>query len=73
MMNNFDDKVYFKPGDLVKLKQDIPYKPIMLVHRIERNMIKSEDNLLRGIKCRWFTENGHLEEAIFSTKDLQLI
>ena len=75
-MNNFiDDKVYFTPGQKVTLKQDIPNKPIMLVYRVERSIIRNEDKnaLLKGVKVRWFTENGFLQEAIFSTKDLILI
>lgn len=71
-----DNKVYFLPGDLVEIKQDIPNKPIMMVHRIERSLIRTKDNkdnTLRGVKVRWFTENGFLQEAIFSTKDLQKV
>jgi hypothetical protein len=47
----------------------------MLVHRVERSIIRSEDKnaLLKGVKVRWFTENGFLQEAVFSTKDLVLI
>ena len=72
-MINEEDKVFLKPGDLVQLKQDIPNKPIMVVQRIERNIIKNNDRneLLRGIKVRWFTKDGFLQEAVFSTKDLQ--
>ena len=70
-----DDKIYFTPGQRVILRQEIDNKPIMLVHRVERNMIKNKEGneLLRGIKCRWFTKDGFLQEAVFSTKDLQLI
>jgi len=47
----------------------------MIVSRVERSMIKKENrnDALRGIKCRWFTENGFIQEAVFSTKDLILI
>jgi len=47
----------------------------MIVHRIERNIIRNKDghDLLKGCKVRWFTENGFLQEAIFSTKDLVLV
>ena len=76
-MNNFvDDKVYFTPGQKVTLKQDIPNKPVMMVYRIERSLIRTKDNkdaTLRGVKVRWFTENGFLQEALFSTKDLILV
>ena len=70
-----DEKIYFVPGQKVTLKQDIPNKPIMLVHRVERSIIRNEDKnaLLKGVKVRWFTENGFLQEAVFSTKDLILI
>ena len=67
------NKIYFLPGDVVTLKQDIPNKPIMLVIRKETSLLKnkiSEDNILKGIKCRWFTTDGQLQEAIWNTKDL---
>ena len=70
-----DEKIYFVPGQRVTLRQDIPNKPIMLVHRVERSIIRNEDKnaLLKGVKVRWFTDNGFLQEAVFSTKDLILI
>ena len=70
-----ESKVYFVPGQKVTLRQNIPNKPIMLVHRVERSIIRNEDKnaLLKGVKVRWFTENGFLQEAVFSTKDLILI
>lgn len=70
-----DSKIYFVPGQKVTLRQDIPNKPIMLVHRVERSIIRNEDKnaLLKGVKVRWFTENGFLQEAVFSTKDLILV
>lgn len=74
-MTQIDDKIFFKPGDLVQIKQDLPNKPIMLVYKIERNIIKNTEGneLLKGIKVRWFTKDGYLQEAVFSTKDLQLL
>ena len=71
MMN--DDKVYFIPGDRVTLKQEIPNKPVMMVIKKESYTFKNKNNIepsLRGIKCRWFTELGEIQEAIFNTKDL---
>lgn len=70
-----DEKIYFVPGQKVTLRQDIPNKPIMLVHRVERSIIRNEDKnaLLKGVKVRWFTENGFLQETVFSTKDLILV
>ena len=71
-MINDNDKIFFQPGDVVLMKQDIPNKPKMVVVKIERSIIKKEDQspYLRGVKCRWFTTNGQLQEAVFSTKDL---
>lgn len=69
-----DPKIFYKPGDIVELKQDIPNKPKMIVVRIERSLIKREDDKpLKGIRTRWFSTDGKLQEAIFSTKDLILI
>lgn len=66
-----DDKIYFTPGQLVVLKHDLPNKPIMMVVRKETSIFKNTgDNILRGIRCRWFTTDGTLQEAIFNTKDL---
>lgn len=69
-----DDKIYFTPGQLVILKHDLPNKPIMMVVRKETSIFKNTgDNILRGIRCRWFTTDGTLQEAIFNTKDLQKV
>ena len=72
--------MYFKPGDVVQLKQDIPNKPIMIVVRKETSIFKHDQKrledkkpILIGIKCRWFTTDGTLQEAIFNTKDIELI
>lgn len=69
-----EDKTYFLPGQIVKLKQNIPNSPIMMVIRKETNVF-SHDNRskLKGIRCRWFTNEGRLQEAVWSTKDLILI
>lgn len=80
-MNNIvDDKTYFCAGDVVQLKQDIPNKPIMLVVRKETSIFKHDQKrisdkkpILIGIKCRWFTTDGTMQEAIFNTKDIELI
>lgn len=70
-----EEKMYFNPGDLVRLKHDIPNSPKMLVVGKQNFLFKQKDtgNInLRGIKCRWFTNTGELQEAIFNTKDLIL-
>ena len=62
------------PGDVVTIKQDIPNKPIMLVIKKETTIFKhlstEKEPVLRGIKCRWFTTDNKLQEAVFNTKDL---
>lgn len=68
-----EQKIYFLPGDIVTLKQDIPNKPTMLVIKKESYIFKNKDMKemsLKGIKCRWFTTNGLIQEATFNTKDL---
>lgn len=76
-MSYDEDKVYFNAGDIVQLKQDIPNKPIMIVIKKETSLFKHDYKdlgekkpLLKGIRCRWFTSTGELQENIFNTKDL---
>ena len=68
------DKIFFMPGDVVTLKQDIPNKPTMLVLKKEtyifKNKTDNKEPILKGIKCRWFTTTGEMQEAVFNTKDL---
>lgn len=69
-----EEKIYFTPGQLVTLRQDIPNKPTMLVVKKKVSLLKNNDeNSLKGIECRWFTKDGLMQEAIFNTKDLILI
>ena len=78
MMENLEeDKVYFNAGDVVQLKQDIPNKPTMIVVKKETSLFKHDSKrledkhpILKGIRCRWFTSTGELQEAVFNTKDL---
>ena len=72
-----DDKIFLNPGEIVTLKQDIPNKPVMLVVKKETSVFKHDSKrlndkkpILIGIRCRWFTTTGELQEATFSTKDL---
>ena len=81
MMENLEeDKVYFNAGDVVQLKQDIPNKPTMIVVKKETSLFKHDSKrledkrpILKGIRCRWFTSTGELQESVFNTKDLQKI
>lgn len=73
-----DDKIYFLPGDVVTIKQDIPNKPTMIVVKKETMTFRpsKEDDRSEyfiGIKCRWFSKDGCLQEAIWNTKDLERI
>ena len=49
----------------------------MLVVKKETSMFKHKEedkrNILKGIRCRWFTTTGELQEEVFNTKDLLLI
>ena len=46
-----EEKIYFMPGDIVTLKQDIPHKPQMIVVKKETCIFKNTDeNVLKGIK-----------------------
>ena len=71
------EKIFFQPGDIVTLKQDIPNKPLMIVVKKEtslfKNTMEDKKNVLKGIRCRWFTTAGQLQETIWNTKDLQLV
>lgn len=72
-----EEKIYFVPGMIVTLKQDIPNKPYMIVVKKETSMFKhqmeNKDSVLKGIKCMWFTTTGDLKEHVFNTKDLLVI
>lgn len=75
-----ENTVYFQAGDLVTLRQDIPNKPIMIVVKKETSIFKHDmkrmedkKSALVGIRCRWFTSTGELQESVWNTKDLQLI
>lgn len=77
-INYDEDKVYFNAGDVVQLKQDIPNKPTMIVVKKETSLFKHDSKrledkrpILKGIRCRWFTSTGELQENVFNTKDLQ--
>lgn len=71
------ENVFFNPGDVVQLKQDIPNKPKMIVIKKVTSMFKhdKEDSksMLLGIKCFWFSKDGMYQEQIFNTKDLEIL
>ena len=76
-MSYDEDKVYFNAGDIVQLKQNIPNKPTMIVVKKETSLFKHDSKrledkrpILKGIRCRWFTSTGELQESVWNTKDL---
>lgn len=68
------EKVYFLPGDVVSLRQEIPNRPEMYVVKKVTKTIRLSggkgSDYLQGILCRWFALDMTLQEAIFNTKDL---
>lgn len=72
-----EENIFYKPGDIVQIKQDIPNRPLMIVVKKETSLFKNnmEDkkNVLKGIRCRWFTTTGQLQETVWNTKDLVLV
>lgn len=78
MMETFNEMKFYAPGDLVKVRHDIDYVPVMwVVEKISRNIRNKDtgetETMFLGIKCRWFDANGDLQEAVFNTKDLKKV
>ena len=71
-----EEKVFFTPGDMVTLKQDLPFKPIMMVKSVDKTSFRSggtiseSKSVLFGITCFWFTSTFEYQEKRFNTKDL---
>lgn len=72
-----EEKVFFTPGDVVTLKQDLPNKPIMMVKSVDKTSFRDDKTsfkeskpVLFGITCIWFTTTGEIQEKRFNTKDL---
>lgn len=49
----------------------------MIVVKKETSLFKHDNKrledkrpILKGIRCRWFTSTGELQENVFNTKDL---
>lgn len=67
-----EDREFFKGGDIVTLRQDIPNKPVMLVDKIDRlKMSDSSSISLIGINTIWFDKNGAIHKHRFNFKDLE--
>ena len=66
-----EEKVYFKPGQLVKINKDLPNAPVMMVSKIEKmKIMATRDNLFLGVSCIWFSDDVKLQEHRFNSKDL---
>jgi uncharacterized protein YodC (DUF2158 family) len=65
-----EEKIFFTAGDVVQLRQDIPNKPKMVVHSIDKIAATGERPMLFGITCFWFTTLGEYQKERFNTKDL---
>ena len=67
-----EPKIFLKPGDLVQLKHDMPFKPKMLI--VEKVVDSSENEIsFLGMRCVWFNYNRDMCEGVFSTKDLEKV
>jgi uncharacterized protein YodC (DUF2158 family) len=69
------EKTFFIAGDIVKVRhKKLDNVPVMwVVDKVTRTYKNGDEsvNQFKGIKCRWFNENGDLREEVFSSKDLE--
>ncbi len=76
-MKDKNELIFFVPGDIVQVRHNLDIQPKMwVVEKITRSLVNKDgqkESLFVGIKCRWFSNNGALQESIFSTKDLMHI
>lgn len=69
------NRCYYVPGDIVKCNK-LKNAPEMYVLHKKELTFKDKENkekILQGIVCRWFTEDGLVQEAVFNTKDIQKV
>jgi hypothetical protein len=66
-------RVYFSPGDIVRVKHDLKNRPDMVVKSVDKidTPAKGDSTALLGITCFWFDENLVLQQYRFNTKDLE--
>jgi len=65
--------IYFKAGDRVVIKHDLPYTPHMIVQSVDKEALPSDDGIrtvLKGVTCFWFNNFGEIQVHQFNTKDL---
>lgn len=67
-------KIYFYEGDIVKIKQDIPNSPDMVIESLDKIAINPGDKkTMNGIRCFWFCKNGTIQKNRFDFKDLVIV
>lgn len=75
MENKNDNLCYYAPGQIVILrhKELNNREPMYIVEKTTRQYINNGvvQNVFLGFKCRWISKDGVLQEAIFSTKDIE--
>lgn len=67
-----EERIYFTPGDVVRCNK-LTNSPQMYVIRKKELTFKdgeNKDKILQGFICRWFTDDGLLQESVFNSKDL---
>ena len=70
--------VFFKSGEIVRLKQNVINRPEMIVDSIPKARMPREGedkkkSVLLGVKCYWFTSTGFYQEKTFNSKDLEKV
>jgi uncharacterized protein YodC (DUF2158 family) len=66
-----EEKVFFTPGDVVQIRQDVSNKPEMVVSTVDKSTFKEGKSVLFGVTCFWFSDTKFIQEKRFNTKDLQ--
>lgn len=72
VVDDYDNKVYYQPGDIVRIKHPISNRPVMLVKNKAQKIVNGGNSQFIGMRCIWFNAHGGLEEATFNTKDLEM-
>lgn len=75
------EKIYFNPGDVVRIRQNIDNRPNMLVKTVDKHTLPGEaptiegdkSSMLMGVTCVWFDKSQVLQKYRFSTKDLEKV
>lgn len=69
------DKLFFQPGMKVRCSKVSNSPEMYVLHKKELVFKDREDRskILQGMVCRWFTADGLVQEAVFNTKDIQII